>query len=98
MILRKKNKAEGITIPDFKRYFRAVVIKTMWYWPKNKHINKYNKIESSDINPNIFGQVIFNSVSKNTQWGKDTIHGVGKTNVNMQENEIGPLSYTIHKN
>ena len=77
----KKTGAGRNNLPDIRLYYKATVIKTVWYWHKNSNLDQRNKIENPEINPCTYRYLIFNKGARIHSGAKTafSISGAGKT-------------------
>jgi hypothetical protein len=80
-LFNDKRTSCGITMPDIKLYYRAIVIKTAWYWYSDRQVDQWNRIEDPEINPHTYGHLIFDKGVTIIQWKKTAFstNGAGPT-------------------
>ena len=71
--LEKENRSWRHHNPGLQDELKVVIIKTVWCWHKNRHSDQWNRIENTEMDPQTYGQLIFDKAGKNIQWNKDSL-------------------------
>jgi hypothetical protein len=97
-IRSKKSNTGGITIPDFKLHYKAIAIKTAWYWHKNRYEDQWNRIGDLKMNPHIYAHLIFDKGAGDIQWGRQPLHQMllGKLVICWQKTESRSMLITLY--
>ena len=78
-----KNRAGRVKLLDLRLCYKAIGIKTVWYWHKNRHTDQWNRIEIIETSLCTYGQLIYNKGGKNTVYNGEKrvspVSGAGKT-------------------
>ena len=80
-MLKKKTNGGSITIPDFSLYYKAVIIQTVGYWHKNRHIEQWHRRENPELDSQMYGQLISTKQDR-ASYGKKTAslaNGAGRS-------------------
>ena len=83
-VLKKKPKAGGITILDFKLYYKPVIIKAVWYWHKNRHLDQWNLIKNPEMDPQMYDQPIL-TMQERISNGTKTVSSANDAGKNGQQ-------------
>ena len=81
---------------DLKLYYRAIVIKTAWYWYRDRQVDQWNRIEGPEMNPHTYGHLIFDRGAKTIQWKEDSIFNKWcwlKCQLTCRRMRIGPFLF-----
>ena len=69
----KENQSQGITMSDFTWHYKSVILNTVRYWHKNRHIDQWNRIEDPEMGFKLHGQLLSDKAGKTLQWKKDSV-------------------------